>query len=127
MVQQAVKGPGQTRVMVVEDDPSSRFALDMLIKHHGFQTVTAATVHEAIDRLATNPCCMVLDLMLPDGSGIDVMRAIAQRNLPVRVAVLTGANDPDLLRDAQQFHPNLLLRKPVDLSKLLTWLDACSV
>ena len=112
-------------VLVVEDDPASRTAMDFLLRHFGFNTLLAGGVNEALRHLATaKPHCVVLDLMLPDGSGERVLAAIRQQNLPVRVAVATGSNDPALLARVQNLRPAVVFKKPIDMDRVVDWLRA---
>ena len=61
--------------------------------------------------------------MLPDGSGMEILRRIRAEQLPIRVAILTGADKP-MVDQARQLEPDALFSKPIDLSRLLTWLNA---
>jgi len=110
------------KVLLVEDDPSSRNALAQLLKHYGIDSVSAGTAREAIALLERNPTCLVLDLMLPDADGTTVLEAVRRLGLKVHVAVTTGASDPALLGRARAYNPDVTFRKPVDLSALLGWL-----
>jgi CheY-like chemotaxis protein len=85
--------PRTLRVLVVEDDPSSRRALTSLLKLNGFHATDVATGAEAIECLSEPPLCVLLDLMLPDGNGSAVLDHIRRHRLPIRVAVTSGAAD----------------------------------
>lgn len=112
------------RTLIVEDDRVSRRALELLARASGHETRSAATVAEALDQLeAWAPDCVVLDLMLPDGSGAAVLRRVRTAGLPVRVAVASGAFGP-VLDEAESLRPDALLRKPMDPARLIAWLDA---
>jgi DNA-binding response OmpR family regulator len=113
------------RVLVVEDDAPSRQALATLVRFSGFETTAVGTQREAVETLDWQPTCAILDLMLPDGSGVAILQEMRKRNLGVRVAILTGANDPDLLSATQALQPDLILRKPVKMPELLEWLGKC--
>lgn len=119
--------PGQSgeknlRVLVVEDDPSSRRALTSLLKLKGFQAADASTQADAIRRLAENPVCVLLDLMLPDGNGSAVLDHIRRHQLPIRVAVTSGAaNWESMLREAR---PDAYFRKPLDFDSVVRWLTS---
>jgi CheY-like chemotaxis protein len=118
--QQAVER--NLRVLVVEDDPSSRRALTSLLKLKGFQATDAATQAEAIGRLGDNPICVLLDLMLPDGNGSAVLDHIRRHRLPIRVAVTSGAaNWESMLREAR---PDAYFGKPLDFEKIVGWLTS---
>ena len=64
------------KVLVVEDEPGARDALVELVRELGYEAVSAGSVteaEEAIARAAPDVC--VTDLGLPDGDGLDVVRA----------------------------------------------------
>jgi DNA-binding NarL/FixJ family response regulator len=94
-------GPG-VRVLVVDDHPLWREALARDLVAAGHDVVgTAGTVRAAVDvALATRPDVLVLDLQLPDGSGVAVLHRLAERGLPVHVLVLTASGERDDVLDA---------------------------
>ena len=63
------------RVLVVDDEPQIRRALETTLRAAGYNVEAAATVAEALTRAAARPPdAVILDLVLPDGSGVDVCR-----------------------------------------------------
>jgi CheY-like chemotaxis protein len=111
------------QTLIVDDDPVSREALLKILRLMGLQATAAACLSEGIRALQDAPHNIILDLMLPDGSGLDILRQIRQQQLPVRVALLTGADKP-LIAAAQALLPDAVFAKPVDLRLLLDWLRA---
>jgi CheY-like chemotaxis protein len=111
------------RALIVEDDTQSRESMVKIFKMLGIETISAASVSEGLLALDQLPQALVLDLMLPDGNGIQILKHIREKQLPIRVAILTGADKP-MIADAQRWNPDVLFTKPVDLPKLLSWLKA---
>ena len=111
------------RVLVVEDDPSSRRALTLLLRIRGFETTVAGTLHEAMQQLQWGPGCILLDLMLPDGNGAALLEHIRQSQLPIRVAVTTGAANWPALLDYGRLQPDVLFTKPLDIDRVVEWLN----
>src|SRR5262245_47602287 len=106
------------RALVVDDDRSSLTALAELIELEGFSATTAASVTEARARLAEKPPDVVLtDLMLPDGSGLDLM---AEVQPGVQFVVITGHASVDTAVEALRSGAADYLTKPVDLARLKT-------
>src|SRR5687768_7817476 len=85
------------RTLIVEDHTSISVPLKMLVERSGHEAQVAATVAQGLAKLAWQPCCMLLDLMLPDGNGVEVLRRVRDDGLAVRVAVTTGTSDPAML------------------------------
>jgi two-component system KDP operon response regulator KdpE len=66
-------------VLVVEDEPQMRRFLRPALEGHGFRVVEAATATEALVMASThNPDCVLLDLGLPDGDGLEVTRRLRE-------------------------------------------------
>lgn len=110
------------RVLVVEDDPSSRRALTSLLKLNGFQVADVATAADAIACLSERPLCVLLDLMLPDGNGSAVLDHIRRLRLPIRVAVTSGAADWESM--LQESRPDAYFGKPLQFDKIVRWLTS---
>lgn len=97
------------RVLVIEDDPSTRHALRLLFLHHKWDVMVAGSVKEGLDLARTAPECIVLDLMLPDGDGIKVLQFVRDQQLPSHVAVVSGSSDPDRLDRVRSLRPRRCL------------------
>lgn len=113
---------GKRWVLLVEDDRATYSALRLLLAHNGWQVRVATTLAEARELLALQPQWMILDLMLPDGSGEDLLREIRGGNMPIRVAVTTAARDPAVLQAVMDLRPDALLQKPIEPDELLAHL-----
>jgi two-component system response regulator RegX3 len=80
-------------VLLVEDEPSISEPLAEAIAREGFETKVAATVAEALGFAAqVEPDLVLLDVMLPDGSGFDVCRELRQRS-QVPIIMLTARGE----------------------------------
>ena len=112
------------RILVVEDDRSSRTALVALLRLCGFEALPASNVREAMARLADSPDCLILDLMLPDGNGSEVLAHVRKQHLPIQVIVTTGALQYKEMLDASPEPPDMVLQKPVDYRELVEWLQS---
>jgi DNA-binding response OmpR family regulator len=81
------------RVLLVEDDTRVRRALRLALTDEGYQVTEAGTAAACHSRLAEEyPDVVLLDLMLPDGDGLDVCRAI-RRQSDVPVIIVTARAD----------------------------------
>ena len=78
-------------ILLVEDDAVLQKSLREFLRDCGFSTLTAGTRVEAWEVIQTlKPALCLLDLNLPDGSGLDLLRNIVSHRLPVRVIVMTA-------------------------------------
>jgi two-component system OmpR family response regulator len=107
-------------ILLVEDDRSLRASLRDFLEEHGFETHAAASRAEGQELLRRlRPAVCLLDMNLPDGSGLDLLRLVAAEGLGVRVIVMSAM---PLGRLQEQFGPGVLaatLTKPVSPQQLL--------
>lgn len=108
------------RMLIVEDDPSTLRALGGIFRHKGWEVLTARTIAEGLAVLDSGVefCCLILDLMLPDGDGESILRRVRSERPETNVAVCTGMDDQARLSAVVALQPKALLRKPVPVSKL---------
>jgi FixJ family two-component response regulator len=86
---------GSTReVFVVDDDPSAREAIAVLLSQAGFRVMQFADGSSVIEESrARTPACIVLDLHMPGGSGLDVLTTLDARHYPAPMVVVSGRSD----------------------------------
>jgi DNA-binding response OmpR family regulator len=77
------------RVLIVEDEPAIAESLDYALRREGFDTQTAATYARAAAARSW-PTLIILDLMLPDGNGRDLLRALRSESSSTPVIVLSS-------------------------------------
>ena len=79
------------RVLVVDDDPGIRGLLTSALTFAGFEVEVAADIPQALERVqARLPDVIVLDVMLPGGTGFDVVSMLRSRSIGVPVLFLTA-------------------------------------
>jgi CheY-like chemotaxis protein len=110
------------KTLIVEDDRLSRMALVKILEQMGHELDTAVTVAEGLEKLSLGPECVLLDLMLPDGSGVAVLERIRRDSLPIKVAVTTGTSDREMLEAVNRLKPDALFFKPLHLPDIARWL-----
>jgi FixJ family two-component response regulator len=84
----------RSTVIVVDDDGAVREALSNLFRSVGLQVKVFASALEFLQsKLSDGPCCMVLDVRLPDLSGLDFQTELAKRNIQIPIVFMTGHGD----------------------------------
>ena len=109
------------RILVVDDSDAIRERLVTLVNEiAGVEVVgQAETVAQAMDALRQlKPDAMTLDLRLPDGNGLDVLRLIQQERLPTAVIVLTSYPYPQYEKHARAAGAFAFLNKAKDFGKI---------
>jgi FixJ family two-component response regulator len=84
----------EAAVFVVDDDTSVREALRGLLRSAGFAVETFGSAQEFLARAPSDlPACLVLDVGLPDLSGLDLQQRMAQLNRELPIVFITGRGD----------------------------------
>jgi DNA-binding response OmpR family regulator len=92
----------------------------MILKRQGFAVSEASTVAEAINGVKHSPApgWLLLDLMLPDGCGLDVLKKIRRDGLPTKTCIVTGCAG-ELLSEARHAGAEHTFVKPLDVEQLV--------
>jgi CheY-like chemotaxis protein len=77
------------RVLVIEDEPAIAESLAYSLRREGYGVDIAASIAEAEDKVEGVDLC-ILDLMLPDGSGFDLLVELRRRDHPPAVIILSS-------------------------------------
>src|SRR5262245_6062728 len=78
------------RILVVEDEPAIAESIAYSLRRDGFAVTVAASVAAAEQELESQTDLMVLDLMLPDGSGFDLIGLVRKRATGTAIIVLSS-------------------------------------
>ena len=117
----AAKSQQQPIVFVVDDDISVRESLELLIKFAGWQPETFASAEEFLSRpLSDGPSCLVLDVSLPNLSGLDLQKLITADQADMPIIFITGHGDVPMTVQAMKAGAVEFLTKPFDDEVLLT-------
>lgn len=107
-------------VLVIDDEPVVRDAVQRVLAAHGFHVETADDAAAGLAHPALATCALVLcDLMLPDRSGMDVLRELAQRRPDLPVVLITGYATPDHAARARAAGAADFLAKPFEVKELV--------
>ena len=114
------------RLLLADDHPMIRAAIEVLLRGTGFELVGMAGTGEAtiaeVERL--RPDMLLLDLQMPDGNGLDVLRRLKAIKSPVRVIMLTAGIDDSALLEAKSLKIHGIVLKNSDPAYLLECLES---
>jgi DNA-binding response OmpR family regulator len=113
-----------TRVLVIEDQRSLLHNLERGLKEEGYEVIPATSISEAREAIAQQPDLIVLDLVLPDGNGIDLLRQFRGQGIWRPVLVLTARDTVDDRVKGLDAGADDYLVKPFSFNELLARLRA---
>ena len=113
------------RIFLADDHPMIRTALEALLRDTEYEIVGTAGTGEGalreIERL--QPDLLLLDLQMPGGGGMDVLRRVRADKVAMKVVLLTAAIDDSALLEAQSLKVQGIVLKNSDPAFLLDCLD----
>jgi DNA-binding response OmpR family regulator len=110
-------------VLVVEDHALTAGAMVRLFERVGFRVTKVVTADEAKAALSAKPDCIVLDLLLRQGHGLDVLREIRAQSLPARIIVATGSGALTPMDEVSALKPDAIFIKPFNPTALVEWVE----
>jgi len=111
----------RVNALVVDDQPSTLLLIHAMLDRAGYNVVERGTGAAAIDALDSEQYDLViLDLNLPDMSGIDLLRSPRLRKVPP-VLGITASLTPDIAAQAESAGFIRVLQKPISCEQLIEW------
>src|SRR3954469_23561017 len=107
-------------LLVVEDNPSTLKMLAFLLRNEGYKVHAVSTASNGLDLLRNESIdLLVLDVMLPDGSGLQVCRQIRSEGLPLPILVISALGRRDDKLAALNEGADDYMTKPFDPSEVV--------
>jgi DNA-binding NtrC family response regulator len=112
-------------ILVVDDDPGVCETLGDVLQQQGHRVQTAGKGQVALDRMMQRPSVdlAIVDLRLPDVSGLDLLRRIKMQSPGTEVILITGHASLRSALEAIHAEASSILVKPLDVGHLLTTID----
>jgi DNA-binding response OmpR family regulator len=113
------------RILVIEDEPGAREALESLLAEEGYTVASAESGETGMRRLSDfNPDTVVCDFYLPDTDGLQILRRVrSQQGSEVTFIVITAGCGGDGVERVLQREADYFFQKPVDLKRLRSALE----
>jgi len=109
----------QVKILLVDDEHSSREPLTLLLRKSGYHVIGASTGHEALQLLASEPFNIVItDLFLPDSNGIDILKEVKRLSSTMEVILITGFASAETAVQAMKEGAFDYITKPLNLEEL---------
>jgi signal transduction histidine kinase len=116
------------RILVVDDNPEFTGMIARLLELNGFQVLVALNGHSALEKITSESCEVVLlDLNLPDMSGMEVLKRIKKTDEDVAVIIITGYGGEQVAVDIMKAGASDFLSKPIHYNTLLKTLESALI
>src|SRR6185503_8563677 len=107
------------KILVVDDDALVRNLLQKVLVHAGYEILTAENGKLGLERVVASVNMVVLDIGLPDMSGMEVLKKLRETHPQLPVLMLTGENDVQKVVEAIKLGAYDYLTKPFENKRLL--------
>ncbi len=108
------------RILIVDDDPEFVALIGKYIRSRGLDVSSAGSAQEAMDSIRdSEPDVALIDVKLPDRSGVDLVGEVKSINEAIPVIMVSGYGDPKLVVAAMRAGASDYVQKPVDHDELL--------
>lgn len=115
----------RTRILVVDDEEAMREVLRERLRAWGFAVRATDDCESALTGLeAFDPQLIITDVMLPDGSGVDLLQSLQAQRPDLPVVLITAHGSVDLAVEAMKHGAKDFLTKPIDYDHLRSILQA---
>jgi two-component system response regulator PilR (NtrC family) len=114
--------PSPTRVLLVDDEPALRTVLEIAFRRQGLDVVSMPGARSALEALRQNPQpfpLVLTDLVMADGSGIEVLAAAKQRSAATEVIVMTAHSTVEAAIDAMRKGAYDFITKPFSPAEIV--------
>ncbi len=118
------RDPGAGRVLVVDDDPKFVDIVVRFLDRVGYECVVAESGNEALQAIGEHtPAAIVLDLMMPGPSGIEVCRLLRAEGWAGGIVIVSARSNSTDRSEAMRVGADAFLAKPFPLGELATTID----
>lgn len=108
------------KILVVEDEPQMLESIERVLKQENALVETATNLNDALDKaLIYEYDCILLDINLPDGSGLELLRELKKQNKSDGVLILSARNSLDDKLEGLNLGADDYLTKPFHFSELI--------
>jgi len=117
----AENNSGKPIVFLVDDDEAVRDSTQVLLESYDIEVKSYASARAFLRAFVPGTAaCLILDLHMPEMSGLELLNMLKERGISLPVIAITGRGDSQLAERAQRDGAAALLHKPIDDGKLVS-------
>lgn len=107
------------RILIIDDDDSTRESLSTYLSENGYETFTAEGGLKGVEECKSkNPDLIICDINMPDINGLEVLKRVKEFDELIQVIIITAYDDMESTISAMQLGAYDYIEKPVDIVKL---------
>jgi len=112
-------------ILVVDDEPIIGQLFKDSLDEYSYQVTNTLSSLEALEIIRSKHFDLIfLDLLIPELNGAELFRRIRQMDKNMRVAIITGYPDSDLMRRAMEYGPFTVMKKPFNSEDILNTVNS---
>jgi CheY-like chemotaxis protein len=111
-------------ILIIDDSSYQRRLIRRFIEAKGHQIIEAVNGRDGLEMITTHtPDCVLLDLIMPEASGFDLLETLQQQNIKIPVVVITADVQTSTHRQCKELGAAAIINKPVDSEQLFEVID----
>ena len=107
-----------SKILVVDDEPQVRKLLKNFLELKDYDVITASSGKEALEKIKENPAIVLLDVMMPDMNGLQVLDKIKESAPSIEVIMVTGLAEQDITVESLKKGAFGYITKPIDFNHM---------
>ncbi len=109
------------RVFLVDDEPLIVSMLTRALRNEGYEVFAETSTDGVIDKImAVSPDLLILDINMPGQNGLDILKLVRAKEIPVHLIMLTANDTAETAAEAMSLGADNYLTKPFDLDTIKT-------
>ncbi len=114
----------EIRILVIDDEIDVCAMLVQVFEAFGYATQYATNGKDALELVKSfNPHFIFLDVIMPEMSGLDVLKEIRKINTSIKVFMISGMHDLGMAKEAMKLGAIDYIPKPIDIDELVKYLN----
>lgn len=107
------------KILIIEDEHDLSESITDFLISEGHICESASSFNEAIDKLSVHDYnCLIVDITLPDGNGLDIIRKVKQQNISCGIIIISAKDSVENKIEGLEIGADDYLAKPFHLSEL---------
>ena len=113
-------GQMKKKILIVDDEAGIVQEIKEFLEEEGYEAYTADSAKAGIQRIEElKPDVVMIDVKLPDASGLDVLRACKEKSPKTKTIMVTGYVDQNVMDEAEKIGRDTFLQKPFNLVRII--------